>query len=240
MVIVTIMSNICAMEYISTSYFTFAYPPHELILESGQKLGPITVAYETYGKLNSQKSNAILICHALSGDAHVSGYHSNNKTKPGWWDNAVGQDKIFDTEKYFIICSNVLGGCSGTTGPQTINPTTLKPYGSDFPVITINDMVRVQKELVEHLQIPKLYAIVGGSMGGMQVLEWMISFPDRMGSAIVIASTAKHSALAIALNAVGRQAIMYDPNWNHGNYYNQNTPKNGLALARMIGHISYH
>ena len=233
------MSNICSMEYVSTKYFTFAQPPDELVLESGQKLGPITVAYEIYGKLNSQRNNVILICHALSGDAHISGYHSNNESKPGWWDKAVGEGKIFDTGKYFIICSNVLGGCSGTTGPQSINPLTLKPYGLDFPVITINDMVRVQKKLLDYLHISKLYSIVGGSMGGMQTLEWMTSFPEMIDSAIVIASTTKHSALAIALNAVGRQAIMYDPNWNNGNYYRQNAPKNGLAVARMIGHISY-
>ena len=194
------MNEQCFVEKNQTKYFIFGQPPNEFFPEHGQKLGPITVAYETYGQLNHKQNNAILICHALSGDAHV---YSNYSDLPGWWENAVGPGKIFDTEKYFIICSNVLGGCKGTTGPSSINPNTLKPYALSFPLITIKDMVNVQKALIDHLNISKLYCIAGGSMGGMQVLQWLASFPDFIESAIVIASTSKHSALAIGLYSIG-------------------------------------
>ncbi len=221
-----------------TEYFTFAHPPDELILESGERLGQITLAYETYGRLNAQKTNAILVLHALSGDAHAAGFYESEE-KPGWWDGMIGQGKAFDTEKYFVICSNVLGGCKGSTGPSSINPKTGKPYGLEFPVITIKDMVNAQRHLVDHLGIEKLLCVVGGSMGGMQALQWTVSYPDRVRSAIPIATTAKHSPQQIAFNEVGRQAVIADPDWNGGNYYGGALPAKGLAVARMIGHITY-
>ncbi len=218
--------------------FTFANPPDELILESGEKLGPVTLEYETYGALNEQKSNAILILHALSGDAHAAGLGKDEETI-GWWDNLIGPGKGINTDKYFVICSNVLGGCRGSTGPSSINPDTRKPYGTDFPLITIGDMVQAQKHLIEHLEISKLFAVVGGSMGGMQVLQWLISYPDKIKAAIPIATTMKHTPQQIAFNEVGRQAVMADPNWKNGNYYSDGAPDKGLAVARMIGHITY-
>jgi homoserine O-acetyltransferase len=209
------------------------------VLESGKSLESITIAYETYGKLNNDRSNAILICHALTGDAHAAGWHEGD-SKPGWWDIVIGPGKVLDTEKYFIICSNVLGGCKGTTGPISINPKTGKEYGIDFPVITIKDMVDVQKLLIDSFNINQLYAIIGGSMGGMQVLQWVVSYPEMMKKAIPIATTARSSPQQIAFNEVGRQAIFSDPDWNEGNYYNSGKiPKNGLSLARMIAHITY-
>jgi homoserine O-acetyltransferase/O-succinyltransferase len=223
---------------VETKYFTFAKPPNELVLASGQKLGPVTLAYETYGELNQQKNNAILILHALSGDAHAAGFHKNDK-KPGWWDMMIGPDKAFDTNKYFVICSNVLGGCKGSTGPSSINPKTNKPYGLDFPIITISDMVSAQKKLIDYLGIKKLLSVVGGSMGGMQVLEWFSSYPKNLHSAIPIATALKHSPQQIAFDEVGRQAIMSDPDWQKGNYYGKLKPERGLAVARMIGHITY-
>ncbi|RZN62589.1 homoserine O-acetyltransferase [Methanonatronarchaeum sp. AMET6-2] len=207
-------------------------------LESGKKFGPIDITYETYGKLNEEKTNAILICHPLTADAHAAGYHPGD-SKPGWWDNMIGPGKAFDTEKYYVICSNVLGGCKGTTGPPSINPETGQPYGTDFPVVTIKDMVKVQKKLTEHLKIDKLLAVAGGSLGGMQTLQWTASYPDKVRFCIPIATTAKSSPQQIAFNEVGRRAIMSDPNWNGGDYYNNQPPKNGLALARMVGHITY-
>lgn len=223
---------------VQTNYFHFALPPDELVLENGEKLGPITVAYETYGALNDQRSNAILILHALSGDAHAAGFHRREEN-PGWWDNMIGPGRAFDTNKYFIICSNVLGGCKGTTGPSSVNPRTGKKYGLDFPVISILDMVNVQKHLIDHLKIERLLSAAGGSMGGMQALEWLVSYPDRLKSAIVIATAAKHSPQQIAFHEVGRQAIMADPHWKEGHYYGGHFPTKGLAVARMIGHITY-
>ncbi len=219
--------------------FTFAEPPDEMALESGARFGPLTLAYETCGTLNEDKSNVILILHALSGDSHVAGYYTPDDEKPGWWDNMVGPGKGIDTDKYFIVCSNIIGSCMGSTGPCTINPKTVLPYGLDFPVVTIGDMVEAQKALVDHLGIKKLLAVVGGSIGGMQVLEWCIRYPEMVVSAIPLASTTKHSALAIAFNEVARQAIMADPNWNDGEYYFGPKPDMGLAVARMIGHITY-
>jgi len=223
---------------VQTKYFHFGLPPDELILESGEKLGPVTVAYETYGKLNDQRSNAVLILHALSGDAHAAGFHRGDE-KPGWWDDMIGPGKAFDTNKYFVICSNVLGGCKGTTGPNSINPKTGKKYGLDFPIISISDMVDVQKHLIGHLEIDQLLSVAGGSMGGMQVLEWLTAYPGNLKSAIVIATTAKHSPQQIAFHEVGRQAIMADPHWKDGYYYGGIPPAKGLSVARMIGHITY-
>ncbi len=211
----------------------------EIVLESGLTFGPITIAYETYGTLNEQANNAILICHALSGDAHAAGYHERIGHKEGWWHNAIGPGKAFDTEKYFVVCSNVLGGCQGTTGPSSSDPKTGKPYGIRFPVITIGDMVQVQSYLMKHLGISRWLAVAGGSMGGMQALEWTLKYPDNVHAALVIASTGRLSPQSIAFNAVGRNAIISDPNWCNGDYYGKAIPEKGLAIARMIGHITY-
>jgi homoserine O-acetyltransferase/O-succinyltransferase len=218
--------------------FTFAEHPHELPLESGERLGPIDLVYETYGELNADRSNAILILHALSADAHAAGYHQNDE-KPGWWEPMIGPGKAIDTDKYFVICSNVIGGCKGSTGPSSINPSTQQPYGISFPVISIADMVKAQQHLIDFLKIEKLLCVIGGSMGGMQVLQWVSSYPERIKSAIPIATTLHHSPQQIAFNEVGRQSIMADPSWNHGNYYGKTPPIRGLAIARMIGHITY-
>jgi len=220
-------------------FFTFADSLNGMVLESGSRFGPVTISYETLGELNSDKSNAVLILHALSGDSHVAGYHSESDAKPGWWDIMVGPGKGIDTGKYFVICSNILGSCMGSTGPSSINPETGKPYGLSFPLVTIGDMVRAQKQLVEHLGIGKLLAVIGGSIGGMQVLEWAVRYPDKVFAAVPLASTTRHSALAIAFNEVARQSIMADPNWNNGDYYEGKRPDLGLAVARMIGHITY-
>jgi len=230
--------NSSSIGIVKTNYYHFASPPNELTLESGEKIGPITVAYETYGKLNGQKSNAILILHALTGDAHAAGLHEVDE-KPGWWDDMIGPGKAFDTNKYFVICSNVLGGCQGTTGPSSINPKTGRNYGCDFPVIGISDMVNVQKHLLDYLKIDQLLSVAGGSMGGMQALQWVASFPERLKSAMIIASASKHSPQQIAFNEVGRQAIMADPHWKGGNYYGSPLPGKGLSVARMIGHITF-
>jgi homoserine O-acetyltransferase/O-succinyltransferase len=224
--------------FVQRRYFTFA-EDEPMPLDSGETLGPITLAYETYGRLNEDHSNAILILHALSGDAHVAGYHSPQDKQPGWWDDCVGPGKAFDTDKYFVICSNVIGGCQGSTGPGSVNPQTGRPYGLSFPVVTIGDMVRAQNRLIDALGIEKLLAVAGGSMGGMQVLQWAASYPERVLAAIPIAATARHSPMLIAFSEVGRQAIFADPNWNGGDYYNGPRPDTGLALARMIGHITY-
>ena len=220
-------------------FLTTAGPPDLMTLESGARLGPVTIAYETYGELNDEKNNAVLICHALSGDSHVAGYYDSADAKPGWWDIMVGPGKGIDTGKYFVVCSNILGSCMGTTGPGSSNPAANKPYGPDFPFVTIGDMVKAQKALMDHLGIRKILAVVGGSIGGMQVLEWCVRYPQMVISAIPLASTTRHSALAIAFNEVARQAIMADPDWNSGNYYSGRKPNHGLAVARMIGHITY-
>ena len=209
-----------------------------IALDSGASLSPIEIAYETYGELNAAKSNAILVLHAFSGDAHAAGV-SPETGKPGWWDNMIGPGKGFDTNKYFVICTNVLGGCRGTTGPASINPATGCPYAMSFPVITIGDMVRAQKLLIDSLGIARLLSVSGGSMGGMQALEWAAAYPESVVSAIPIATTTRHSAQQIAFNEVGRQAIVADPDWCEGNYYGKNPPARGLAVARMVGHITY-
>lgn len=217
-----------------TKFFTF----DSLQLESGEILSPVTIAYETYGELNKSKDNAILICHALTGDAHAAGI-SKETGKLGWWEIMIGPDKPFDTNKYFVICSNVIGGCKGSTGPGSINPKTGKPYGMSFPVVTIKDMVNAQAKLIDYLGIENLFCVAGGSMGGMQVLQWVYSYPERVKTAIPIATTLRHTAQQIAFNEVGRRAIMNDPEWMGGDYYGQTFPANGLAVARMIGHITY-
>lgn len=210
-----------------------------LELACGKTLGPIDVAYETYGKPDATGDNVVLICHALSGNAHVAGLNSPDDRKPGWWDNMVGPGKGIDTNKYFVICSNFLGGCSGTTGPSSINPKTGKPYGLDFPIITIADMVKVQKRLLDKLGIKKLLAVLGGSIGGMQVLQWTISYPDFVKAAIPIATTSHLSAQSIAFDAVGRNAILADRDFVNGQYHETGQPARGLGIARMIGHITY-
>ena len=210
-----------------------------LRLDCGVDLGPITVAYQTYGELNEIRSNVILVCQALTGDQYVTG--TNPVTgKPGWWPLMVGPGMPFDTDRYFVVCANVLGGCMGTTGPKSINPGTGKPYGLSFPVITIKDMVRTQALLLDHLGIEKIFCVSGGSMGGMQALQWAVTYPDRVHAAIPIGSAAHHTAQNIALHEVGRQAIMGDPEWHDGDYLSHNAiPRAGLGVARMTAHISY-
>ncbi|MBZ5668946.1 MAG: homoserine O-acetyltransferase [Acidobacteriia bacterium] len=224
---------------VKTQHLTFAEPPQEMLLECGRSLGPITLAYETYGELSAAKDNAVLILHALSGNAHAAGYNQPGERQPGWWDIMIGPGKAFDTRQYFVICSNVIGGCKGSTGPSSVNPQTGRPYGLSFPIVTIRDMVNTQRELIDHLGINQLLCVVGGSMGGMQVLQWVVSYPDRVRLAIPIATTSKLSAQAIAFDEVGRQAIQSDPHWKEGDYYGKPIPRRGLAIARMIGHITY-
>ena len=223
---------------VATKYYTFGEPGNELPLESGDKLSSVTLAYETYGTLNKDKSNAILVLHALSGDAHAAGVHKG-QDDPGWWDDMIGPGKAFDTNKYFIICSNVIGGCKGSTGPSSVNPATGKPYALDFPFITIADMVNAQRRLIDFLGIDKLLCVAGGSMGGMQAMQWVASYPERVRSAIPIATALKNSPQQIAFNEVIRLSIMADPAWREGNYYEHGQPEKGLSVARMIGHITF-
>jgi homoserine O-acetyltransferase len=208
-------------------------------LDCGVTLGPFTVAYRTYGRLNKDKSNAILVCHALTGDQFMADTHPITG-KSGWWSNMVGPGLPLDTDRYFVFCANVLGGCMGTTGPSDPDPVTGKPYGLHFPVVTIADMVRAQKLLIDHLGIEKLFCVTGGSMGGMQVLQWAATYPDRVFAAVPIACAARHSAQNIAFHEVGRQAIMADPEWCGGDYLAQGrNPSRGLSVARMAAHITY-
>ena len=225
----------------SLQYFSFAEGTECLPLDCGRSLGPVTLAYETWGRLNADRSNAILVLHAFSGDSHVASHDEADlqANGPGWWETMVGPDKGIDTNKYFVICSNILGSCSGSTGPGSIHPETGKPYGLDFPMVTIADMVRAQKVLIDHLGISRLYAVTGGSVGGMQVLQWCVSYPEMVQAAIPLATTMRHSALCIAFNEVARQAIMTDPKWLQGKYPEDAPPELGLAVARMIGHITY-
>ncbi len=218
-------------------YYTFA-EDEPFVLESGATLSPVTLAYETYGRLDAARANAVLILHALSGSAHAAGLDENGRV--GWWDDCIGPGKAFDTDRFFIICSNVIGSCYGSTGPSSIDPATGKPYGLRFPVVTIGDMVRAQVRLIEHLGIERLLAVAGGSMGGMQALEWAAHYPERVAAAIPLATTARSSPMLIAFSEVGRQAIYADPNWKGGDYYaNGSRPDAGLAVARMVGHITY-
>ncbi len=212
---------------------------HKLRLDCGIELGPFTVAYQTYGTLNADRSNAILVCHALTGDQFAADRHPITG-KPGWWELLVGPGKVLDTDRYFVISSNVLGGCMGTTGPKEIDPASGKPYGLSFPVITIGDMVRAQALLVESLGIEQLFCVIGGSMGGMQALDWAARFPERVFAAVPIACAEHHSAQNIAFHELGRQAIMADPDWCGGDYLAQGrNPRRGLAVARMAAHITY-
>lgn len=210
-----------------------------LALDSGATLAPLTIAYETYGELNPQRDNAILLLHALSGDAHAAGRYTHADRKPGWWDVMVGPGRAFDTSRYFVICSNVIGGCQGSTGPSSTDPSTGKHYGTRFPVITIADMVRAQARLLDYLGIDRLFAVAGGSMGGFQALEWATAYPERVQSAILIATSARSSAQTVAWNAIGRRAITSDPHWCGGDYYGSVRPVDGLAIARMLAHVTY-
>lgn len=211
-----------------------------LTLRSGRVLDEYDLTYETYGQLNAPKDNAILICHALSGDHHAAGFYSEEDKKPGWWDTAIGPNKAFDTNRFFIVCINNLGGCSGSTGPTSINPDTQQPYGPDFPIVTVRDWVRSQARLADVLGIQQWAAVAGGSLGGMQVIRWAIEYPNRLRHAIVIASAPKLSAQNIAFNEIARQAIVKDPDFHAGHYLQKNTaPKKGLMQARMLGHITY-
>jgi homoserine O-acetyltransferase len=226
------------LETTETKHFTFACPPEELALETGETFGPVTLAYETYGELNPQGTNAVLVAHGLSADAHAAG-RSRFDGSIGWWDKLIGPGKGIDTDKYFVICSNIIGGCRGSTGPSSINPRTGCPYALSFPSVTIGDMVNAQRRLIDHLGIDKLLAVAGGSMGGMQVLQWLVAYPERIRAAVPIATTLKHTPQQIAFNEVGRQAVIADPNWKNGDYYGGKVPASGLAVARMIGHITY-
>ena len=210
-----------------------------LKMDAGVSLSPLTIAYQTYGELNAEKSNAILVCHALTGDQHVANEHPITG-KAGWWHTMVGPGRPIDTNRYFVIASNVVGGCMGTTGPASFNPATGRPYGLDLPIVTIKDMVRAQAMLIDHLGIDMLFCVAGGSMGGMQVLQWVATFPDRVFSAMPIATAARHSSQNIAFHEVGRQAVMADPDWRQGRYLEEGViPTKGLAVARMAAHITY-
>ena len=210
-----------------------------LRLTSGAELSPVTVAYQTYGQLNADKSNAILVCHALTGDQFAAETHPVTR-KAGWWSLMVGPGRVLDSDRFFVICANVLGGCMGTTGPADLNPETGEPWGLDFPVVTITDMVEAQRLLLDHLGIDKLLALIGGSMGGMQVLEWAAKYPERVGAAIPLATASHHTAQNIAFHEIGRQAIMADPDWEGGAYFRSGKkPRRGLAVARMTAHVTY-
>ncbi|MDD3178791.1 MAG: homoserine O-acetyltransferase [Opitutaceae bacterium] len=209
------------------------------IFESGQTLPGFTLRYETYGALNAARDNSIIVCHALSGDHHCAGRHAPGDRKPGWWDNLIGPGKAVDTNRFFVVCANVLGGCRGSSGPSSINPATGRSFGISFPFVTIRDMVRAQKILCEHLGLSSVYAVLGGSMGGMQALQWAIEYPSFVRKIIPMACTARESAQAIAFNEVGRQAIMQDPDWHGGGYLAGAGPRVGLAVARMMAHITY-
>lgn len=221
---------------IKTQYVTFK---DDFFLESGRVLSKLTVAYEIYGKMNEQKDNAILVCHALTGNAHAAGINRQDDKKPGWWNDMIGPGKAFDTDKYCIISSNFLGSCCGTTGPASIDHNSGNPYGLKFPVITVKDMVKLQKKLIDFLGVDKLLSVAGGSMGGMQALEWAVTFPEKIHSIIPIATAGRITPMAISFNTIGRFAIMKDPNWHNGNYYGKTFPKDGLAIARMAGHITF-
>jgi homoserine O-acetyltransferase/O-succinyltransferase len=210
-----------------------------LPLDNGGVLAPFDIAYQTYGRLNAERSNAVLVCHALTGDQYVAERHPTTR-KPGWWDTMIGPGKPVDTNRYFVICSNIIGGCMGSTGPASVNPRTGRAYGLEFPVITIRDMVRAQAKLVERLGIHDLFCVIGGSMGGMQVLEWAVSHKDKVFCAVPIATASRHSPQNIAFHEVGRQAVMADPDWRGGRYIDEETaPRKGLAVARMAAHITY-
>ncbi|HKL27051.1 MAG TPA: homoserine O-acetyltransferase [Desulfuromonadales bacterium] len=211
----------------------------ELQLESGRLLGPVTLAYETYGTLNPTSSNVIWVAHAWTGDAHAAGRHAEEDRKPGWWDDMIGPGKVLDTNRYFVVCSNVIGSCFGSTGPTSPNPRTGRPYRLSFPVLMVRDMVRAQQLLMDYLGIDRVLTVIGGSMGAMQALEWAVLYPERTRSIIPIAGSGRQSPMAISLNSVARQAIYNDPLWRKGNYKPEHPPADGLALARSIGHIAF-
>ncbi|HEY5227224.1 MAG TPA: homoserine O-acetyltransferase, partial [Opitutaceae bacterium] len=213
--------------------------PGKFTFKSGQEIQGFTLRYETYGTLNATRDNAVLICHALSGDHHCAGWHSESDPKPGWWNNLIGPGKAVDTRRFYVVCANVLGGCQGSTGPSSVDPATGAAYGTRFPFVTIRDMVMAQKLLLDHLGVSELHAVMGGSMGGMTAMLFAIEFPHLTRRQIVLASTANESAQAIAFNEVGRQAIMQDPAWNNGDYPRDGGPRVGLAIARMMAHITY-
>ncbi len=217
----------------------YAHFDVELRLESGRLLGPLTLAYECYGQLNADASNVILVTHAWTGDAHAAGIHSEEDRKPGWWDNMIGPGKVLDTDRFFVLSSNVIGSCKGSTGPTSTNPRTNRPYRLNFPVLMVRDMIHAQKLLLDHLGISSLLSVVGGSMGAMQALEWGIHYPGMVRSIVPIAGTGRASPMAISLNALARQAIFNDPLWKKGNYKPEHPPADGLALARAVGHISF-
>ena len=229
-----------AIHALETGGGVWRFPPERALkLESGGRLVGVEVAYKTYGQLNADRSNAVLVCHALTGDQHVASPHPHSG-KPGWWTQVVGSGRPIDLDRYFVICANVLGGCMGSTGPSSYDPVSGRIYGLNFPVITIADMVRAQAELISALGIETLFAVVGGSMGGMQALQWASGFPERLFSAVCIASAARHTAQNIAFHEVGRQAIMADPEWKGGDYLRLAVrPEKGLAVARMAAHITY-
>jgi homoserine O-acetyltransferase len=224
---------------IATKSVTLFSNTNPLVMDIGASLSPVVVAYETYGTLNADGTNAILVCHALTGSAHAAGFSDEDPKSIGWWDSFIGNKKPLDTSKYFVICSNILGGCYGTTGPLSINPKTGRKYGITFPQMTVRDLVRVQKALLDYLKVQRLRTVIGGSLGGMQVLEWGLMYPNMVDSIIPIATSARHSAWSIGFNDLGRQAIMNDPDWRNGEYYDYGQPKKGLSLARQIAMISY-
>ena len=224
---------------VEAQYYTFGKDGDTLTLRSGKVLPEVTVCYEAYGTLSEKKDNAILICHALTGDAHAAGKHSEDDKKPGWWDVLIGPGKAVDTNKYFVVCSSIIGSCYGSTGPESINPETGKIYGLDFPMITIADMVDAQKHLMDHLTIDKWLAVLGGSLGGMQALQWSVSYPDKLQACMPIATTAHLSPQGIAFDWVGREAILHDPNFKDGEYSKDALPEKGLSIARMLAHITY-
>ncbi len=233
------MTNDLKKLNIQNGTYTFAQDK-PFKLESGKTLGPVSLYYETYGRLNTAKDNVILVCHTLTGNAHVAGKLPNEDKFTAWWDPLIGPGKVFDTDKHFVICANLLGGCSGSTGPSSLNPATKKPYAMDLPIITIRDMVNTQHELLtKHFGIKEIKIVIGGSIGGMQVLEWAVLYPEMVKNIIPIATPTKLTPQAIAFNKVGRHAIMIDPAWNDGNYYDKQDRIQGLGLARMMAHITY-
>ena len=219
--------------------FTFASEAEPFRLERGGELPGVTLAYETWGRLNAQRDNVVLVLHALTGDAHAAGLHTLDDRKPGWWDGAIGPGKALDTDRWFVVCSNVLGGCGGSTGPRSLDPRTGRRYNMRFPIVTVRDMVRAQRRLIEHLGIRRLRAVIGGSIGGMQALEWAVTYPEMVDLAISLAATARFHAQGIAYNEVQRRAIRLDPRWREGEYEDGDGPADGLAIARMLGMITY-
>ncbi|MCC6629861.1 MAG: homoserine O-acetyltransferase [Chloroflexi bacterium] len=220
-------------------YLSFGSAAEPFRLQRGGELPGVTLAYEMYGRLNARRDNAVLIAHALTGDAHAAGVHSPTDRKPGWWDGAIGPGKAIDTDRWFVIASNVIGGCQGSTGPRSLDPRTGRRYNMRFPLVTVRDMVRAQRRLLDHLGVARLRAVIGGSIGGMQALEWAVTYPDRLDQAIVLAATARFHAQGIAYNEIQRRAIMLDPCWRGGEYEDDSAPDEGLAIARMLGMVTY-